>query len=139
MNNYVSIHKASYSLTNESIQFICVYWNFTDDFKYAIITILFRLRFTIINFNNYYYCSSTSFGSWVSNGIIAERIDDSTVKCYSSHLTSFSVLVDVVADNNETSPEIEQQLLSIVSYIGCSISIVCLLVTTIWLLSLGSV
>lgn len=93
--------------------------------------------------------SSTSYGGWVSDGVIAEIIDNSTVKCLSSHLTSFSVLVDIVADeimndNNdtnatETDTGIEEQILSVVSYIGCSVSIFCLAITIIWLLSFGYV
>ena len=83
--------------------------------------------------------SSTSTGGWVSDGIIAEFIDDTTVRCLSSHLTSFSVLVDVTgtfSETNETVDETEILALSRISYIGTSISILCLLATVIYLLTL---
>ena len=84
--------------------------------------------------------SSTSTGGWVSDGIIAEFIDDTTVRCLSSHLTSFSVLVEVTgtfSEANDTNTNyVEAQALSVVSYVGCSISIVCLLLTIAFLLSL---
>lgn len=100
--------------------------------------------------------SSTSYGRWVSDDTIKvdALINDTTVRCLSYHLTSFAVLVSVVDldesvvpidDNNytnqtnETTPTIislEDNLLSIVSYVGCSISIVCLMATVVCLLTL---
>ena len=84
------------------------------------------------------YYSSTDFGSWVSDGIITEIINDTTVRCLSSHLTSFAVLVDVSGTHsetaNETSPVVNTAL-SIVSYFGCAVSIVCLVATIIFLLT----
>ena len=87
----------------------------------------------------YYYhnYSSTDFGSWVSDGIITEIINDTTVRCLSSHLTSFAVLVDVSGTHsetaNETSPAVNGTALSaMVSYIDCAVSIVCLVATVIF-------
>ena len=101
------------------------------------------------------YYSSTSYGRWVSDDTIKvdALINDTTVRCLSYHLTSFAVLVNVVdldesdpiGDNNatnqtnETTPTIislEDNVLSIVSYVGCSISIVCLMATIVFLLTL---
>ena len=101
------------------------------------------------------YHSSNSYGRWVSDDTIKvdALINDTTVRCLSYHLTSFAVLVSVVDldepvtidDNNatnqtnETTPTIvslEDNLLSIVSYVGCSISIVCLMATIVCLLTL---
>lgn len=98
--------------------------------------------------NNFSITSSTAFGGWVSDGIEGEIIDNYTIRCLSRHLTSFSVLVDLSYDDEtdnilngtdnvtEVVPDIEEQLLSIVSYIGVSVSIVCLIITVIWLLSM---
>lgn len=102
------------------------------------------------------YHSSISYGRWVSDDTIKVDaiINDTTVRCLSYHLTSFAVLVNVVDldesvpidDNNvtnqttnETTPTIislEDNVLSIVSYVGCSISIVCLMATIVFLLTL---
>lgn len=101
------------------------------------------------------YHSSISYGRWVSDDTIKvdALINDTTVRCLSYHLTSFAVLVNVVdldesdpiGDNNatnqtnETTPTIislEDNVLSIVSYVGCSISIVCLMATIVFLLTL---
>ena len=83
--------------------------------------------------------SSTEFGGWLSDGIITEIIDNTTVRCLSSHLTSFAVLVDVSGTYsktvNETDPVVREAL-SVVSYIGCSISVVCLIATIVFLLAL---
>ena len=71
--------------------------------------------------------------------------EDSTITCNSTHLTSFAVLVDVSGGHQvycdalaihkcmeivlqDTSSE-ERTVLSAISYIGCGISIACLLVT----------
>ena len=113
---------------------------------YTVLTGIFQLTssmyYLVIIFIQFIYLllsSSTSTGGWVSDGIIAEFIDDTTVRCLSSHLTSFSVLVDVTgtfSETNETVDETEILALSRISYIGTSISILCLLATVIYLLTL---
>ena len=78
-----------------------------------------------------------------------------SVMCESTHLTSFAVLVDVTgalgvtdititAQNMLCFPIIIQKVstdiqfaLEVVSYIGCAISIVCLLITMIFFLLQG--
>ena len=65
---------------------------------------------------------------------------EDTINCYSNHLTSFAVLVDVIgddtSDNDTEITDIEEEILSVVSYIGCSVSIVCLMVTIVLILTL---
>ena len=89
--------------------------------------------------------SETSSGGWASEGIVTEIINESTVRCLSQHLTSFAVLVDVEGtysetnahdSNNSNAEEIHEVALSAVSYVGCAISIICLLITVVFLCSL---
>ncbi|XP_065898979.1 adhesion G protein-coupled receptor L3-like [Dysidea avara] len=69
-------------------------------------------------------------GRFSADGIIQSDTTNSTfVQCSTTHLTSFAVLVDVSGGTGSTA-------LSIVSYIGCAISIVCLLIAVIVLISL---
>ncbi|XP_065910282.1 uncharacterized protein [Dysidea avara] len=63
------------------------------------------------------------------DGIEQLGSNGSSFQCTSSHLTSFAVLVD--ASGNDHS-----EALSIVSYIGCGISIVCLIITIVLLIVL---
>ncbi|XP_065897929.1 adhesion G protein-coupled receptor L3-like isoform X2 [Dysidea avara] len=72
--------------------------------------------------------SNDDAGGWSSDGIIQDNNPSPPVICRVTHLTSFSVLVSSM---NEDAIE-----LHIVSYIGCAVSIVCLLLTIgaiIWL------
>ena len=65
---------------------------------------------------------------------------EDTINCYSNHLTSFAILVDVIgddtSDNDTEITDIEEEILSVVSYIGCSVSIVCLMVAIVLILTL---
>jgi hypothetical protein len=80
-----------------------------------------------------YMCSFWEFGSnsepgfWSSSGVTTDVINDTTILCSSSHLTSFSVLVAVQdAEVTET--------LSYITTIGCGISIACLFLALICLI-----
>ncbi|XP_065902446.1 adhesion G protein-coupled receptor L3-like [Dysidea avara] len=69
-------------------------------------------------------------GRFSTDGIIQSDTTNNTfVQCSTTHLTSFAVLVDVSGGRESTA-------LSIVSYIGCAISIICLLIAVILLVSL---
>ena len=62
---------------------------------------------------------------WKSNGILTEfNSEINSVICHSSHLTSFSILYDFVPSEYETNFQ-----LSLVTYIGCYLSIVGLMLT----------
>ncbi|XP_065910295.1 uncharacterized protein [Dysidea avara] len=61
---------------------------------------------------------------WSNAGITVNGTNDTYIQCVSSHLTSFAVLVASGEGNT-----VDDTALSVVSYIGCSISIVCLLLT----------
>ena len=93
---------------------------------------------------------SLADSGWSVENVTTEKTtisgDQSTVQCSSTHLTSFAVLVDVrgvkVNKNMLNCTEkhvallmqIESKELSVVSYIGLSVSIICLVLTTIFLL-----
>lgn len=46
-------------------------------------------------YNYIYLCSSSIVGGWSTQGvkIVDELSNDTTITCYSTHLTSFAVLV----------------------------------------------
>ena len=69
---------------------------------------------------------------WSSSGLNVGSFDESTgtVICISNHLTSFAVLVDV---SGSVPPS---RALSVLTYIGCGISIICLVLTIIFLISM---
>ncbi|CAM1327799.1 Uncharacterised protein g9589 [Pycnogonum litorale] len=65
---------------------------------------------------------------WSQEGIVTIQSHNRTT-CYSTHLTAFSVLLDPVP--SEAIPYSHQRILSYISYIGCLISVVGLLLTII--------
>ncbi|XP_065894114.1 uncharacterized protein [Dysidea avara] len=79
--------------------FQCVFWDFE-----------------LTNLNN------QTVGGWSTEGIIQDSSPGLPVLCNTTHLTSFTVLVSSEKGQGSLS-------LRIVSYIGCGISIVCLIVT----------
>ena len=89
----------------------------------------------------------TSSSFWSMEGlstIYTTTSDDgmTEVMCKSTHLSSFAILVDVSgtsSSNTNTSKSdiIENEALSVVSYIGCAISILSLAVAVVFFLSLG--
>ena len=89
-------------------------------------------------------------GDWDTEGVtvIRNSREDSTIICNSTHLTSFAVLVDVSGGHEVCYRNVihyysitnsmlilkkfsseEREILSVISYVGCGISIVCLLLT----------
>jgi hypothetical protein len=89
----------------------CVFWDFRSD--------------------------NVSLGGWSDKNITGGNSEgpSSNRICRSQHLTSFAVLVDV-SGLTTTLNEREALAFSIVSYIGCAISLVCLIATVIFLLTL---
>ena len=77
----------------------------------------------------YHFYSSNSFSDF---GVQTEVLDNGDIKCTARHLTSFTVLVSVTGEEGNES-------LQIVSYVGCSISIIALIITIIFMLALRSV
>eukprot|EP00731_Ephydatia_muelleri_P028374 Em0020g18a len=88
------------------------------------------ITFGINKFSAQYKCSFWNFSnsSWSSEGMLPPSSNGSFVQCYSTHLTSFAVLLAV-----ETFPD--SKALTIISYIGCGISMTCLLVTIMYILT----
>jgi hypothetical protein len=70
-------------------------------------------------------------GGWSFDGIEVVSVNDTHVECTSKHLTSFIVLVSVVPLEGPPHP-----VFNVFTYIGCSISLVCLLISIIFFISL---
>ncbi|XP_065911525.1 adhesion G protein-coupled receptor L3-like [Dysidea avara] len=85
----------------------CVFWNFTLEL-------------------------GNDTGGWSEEGVFldAENTNSTTITCVTNHLTSFAVLVDSHRTTSKISSS-QARSLSIVSYIGCGVSIICLLATII--------
>ena len=95
-------------------------------------------------------------GSWIDNSVSTKCISTSgnqtSVICASTHLTSFAVLVDVTGALGVNTVMVvimsilmmlsylqkvstdEQYALKIVSYVGCAVSIICLIITVVFFL-----
>jgi hypothetical protein len=70
-------------------------------------------------------------GQWVSSGVTTIQINDTSILCLSNHLTSFSVLVSIgSAESSDT--------LTYITFIGCGISLLALLITLIVLIAFRS-
>lgn len=86
-------------------------------------------------------------GGWDFTNVITDDINGLSITCNTTHLTSFAVLVDVSGQSTRVfknqiimlhaftiqhfQSEAESTALSIVSYIGCGISMFCLLIAII--------
>jgi hypothetical protein len=75
----------------------------------------------------YYVQGNKDGGVWSTEGLETVNCSHS-VCCRSSHLTNFAVLVNV--GNVQHDPAIETALI-VLSYIGCGLSIICLVITII--------
>ena len=92
--------------------------------------------------------------NWSTDGMRTQFLSSSQVLCTSSHLTSFAVLIDHTGTTITYNPEvkynnclrfhnifhlqgnIESFALGVTSYIGLTISIVCLIITIVLLIAL---
>eukprot|EP00731_Ephydatia_muelleri_P017053 Em0010g151a len=106
-----------------------------DDFaslalKTRPVSINFRVNIKT-NVSTQYQCTFWDFENsyWSSEGMKSPTSNGSVAQCYSTHLTSFAVLLAV-----KTFPD--SKALTIISYVGCGISMVSLLATIIFFLSL---
>ncbi|EDO34537.1 predicted protein, partial [Nematostella vectensis] len=72
---------------------------------------------------------------WESDGVVTNSSSDNHVECLTHHLTSFAVLMQHT-DIPLTEPE--KLSLQIITYIGCGISSVALLITLVIFLSIES-
>ncbi|XP_064388289.1 adhesion G protein-coupled receptor L3-like isoform X2 [Halichondria panicea] len=102
----------SVQVNESTVQYHCVFWNFSDP---------------------------VGNGGWITDGVntvgnALDRAGRSTVNCTSSHLTSFAVLFTAVRTNETRGDEFALEL---VSYIGCTISIISLLLAVIFYLVQG--
>ncbi|CAH1263333.1 ADGRL2 [Branchiostoma lanceolatum] len=61
-----------------------------------------------------------SIANWSTEGCTAKESDDGYTVCECNHLTNFAILVDVIGHEDEFA-------LHVITYIGCIISIFCLL------------
>ena len=108
------------------------------------------------------YNFSIGDGSWEISGVTTNSLSTSgnytTLQCSSTHLTSFAVLVDVAGGLEvknlpstkfqtcvktwlihfmQNIEQAERKALQIVSYVGCAISILCLVLTILFFVTQG--
>ncbi|XP_064407206.1 adhesion G protein-coupled receptor L3-like isoform X3 [Halichondria panicea] len=85
--------------------------------------------------------SDAANSTWSTEGVITVSVGEDeqmrvyNIVCESSHFTAFSVLMDVTGALNDTTPEIRFAL-SVVTYVGCSISIFFLFLSILYFLTL---
>jgi hypothetical protein len=82
-------------------------------------------KFEIYSLMHNNYVSSCS--DWSKEGISSKLLPSGDVQVLSTHLTSFTVLVSV--NGEQFTSEAEERALNIITYIGCAISIMSLLLT----------
>ncbi|KAL3883254.1 hypothetical protein ACJMK2_029537, partial [Sinanodonta woodiana] len=76
--------------------------------------------------NNVFSFSGLGNGAWSSKGCRLVSTNDYNTMCECDHLTNFAILM-----SPGNTPDKDQVPLSIISVIGCAISIFCLSVTMI--------
>lgn len=74
------------------------------------------------------------YRTWSTDGVDTVMLDNGDVMCIAKHLTSFAILLSTTGI--VSTSENEEYALQSVSYIGCGISIVCLLLAIIVLVIL---
>ncbi|XP_065911131.1 latrophilin-like protein LAT-2 [Dysidea avara] len=72
-------------------------------------------------------------GGWSNGGVSIDSVENTTITCTSTHLTNFAALVGVSGATQDMSKP-TRKALSVVSYIGCGISMVCLIASIILLI-----
>ncbi|XP_022098829.1 adhesion G-protein coupled receptor G6-like isoform X2 [Acanthaster planci] len=63
-------------------------------------------------------------GDWSTEGCRNESVSDGVVRCLCDHLTSFAVIVDIYGQQ-------ENVFLSVISKLGCAVSVVALIITLV--------
>eukprot|EP00794_Sanderia_malayensis_P014331 gene14331-15822_t len=66
------------------------------------------------------------FGAWLTNGCRHDGMDGNHYRCSCNHMTNFAILLDVTGKG---TPKHAALALSIVTYIGCAISLICMVFT----------
>eukprot|EP00794_Sanderia_malayensis_P014271 gene14271-15758_t len=68
-------------------------------------------------------------GKWSSGGCTTKGLQDGMFRCSCNHMTNFAILLDITA----TQPlhESETATLSVISYIGCAVSSISLVITIV--------
>ncbi|XP_062510477.1 latrophilin-like protein LAT-2 [Corticium candelabrum] len=89
------------------------------------------IRYTNVEFqnNSEFRCAYYQFKSntWSSNGVTTEILGEGNILCSSTHLTSFSVLTSVQG-------AVITDSLRYITYVGCGISLVCMVLALICLI-----
>uniref|UniRef100_A0A670JSZ3 Adhesion G-protein coupled receptor D1 n=1 Tax=Podarcis muralis TaxID=64176 RepID=A0A670JSZ3_PODMU len=87
-----------------------------------------------------FYCAfldySNGSGVWSNEGCVRDEGDSNYSVCLCNHLTNFAILMQVVPLKLSAGHKVA---LSSISYIGCSISIFCLMITLVTFAVLSSV
>ncbi|XP_033125526.1 adhesion G-protein coupled receptor G7-like [Anneissia japonica] len=106
-----------------------------DVFKEPVL-IQFNRYSKAVNFTCVYWDENLgAYGDWSTIGCEGEA-DMHSVTCKCTHLTSFAVLVSRPNYLSADSPSNFDLILTIVTYVGCAVSIVCLIMTIAIILSL---
>ncbi|XP_065901795.1 adhesion G protein-coupled receptor L4-like [Dysidea avara] len=113
------------SLGNESVSMVFNIGNAGNNSQFDAYCAFFDLS-NSINQSGRFSADGVS-----TDGIIQNNTtNDASVQCSTTHLTSFAVLADSSGENSES------EALAIISYIGCAVSIVCLIIAVILLIAL---
>ncbi|KAK2181581.1 hypothetical protein NP493_391g01034 [Ridgeia piscesae] len=91
---------------NTAGQPVCVFWDFT---------------------------AGDGRGNWSTRGCTAHNDTENSTTCLCDHLTNFALLLDVYDKGSRLTPE-HQMALSVISYVGCGISLVAISLTLFTLL-----
>ncbi|XP_022097099.1 adhesion G protein-coupled receptor L2-like isoform X2 [Acanthaster planci] len=67
-------------------------------------------------------------GAWSNNGcrLVSSNLTHSICAC--NHLTNFAILMDVTGTHTTIAP-VHEKILTVLTYVGCAVSIVCLLLS----------
>ena len=73
-------------------------------------------------------CILDGMGAWSTKGCKGKGFHNQLFKCSCNHMTNFAILLDVTSEPLSQS---ETKSLSIITYIGCTISLVSLVITVL--------
>ncbi|XP_067947583.1 adhesion G-protein coupled receptor G4-like [Watersipora subatra] len=68
--------------------------------------------------------------SWENEGITTEHVSELSTECRTNHLTNFALLLDVNRYDSVSDP-IHSQILSYISFVGCGISLLGIVITMV--------
>ena len=93
-------------------------------------------QFSIILNDKYLLDVAGGKGDWSTKGCILKGLHSGVYQCSCNHMTNFAILLDV---STRPLTSTEYKTLSVVSYIGCIISLLGLLATVVTFSSFRSV